>query len=566
MNLNKNKSIRKGFFFSKKKFPIMLTVSNGLLIHLLGCNNQVKNGFILEKEQTNNVGSYKEYGLDGESYIISNQPLKDYILKVCEFLCEENKRSDLQYKGLEELLKIIENQKDCIQKNRILFVVNQKGPGYPILDAVDSTETGQLINWVNRFVKASRNILTNEKTIDKNLMTDFETSFYAILSYFPALNCTDKAYKLYKMLYEKVHEYDAIEEISNQNLERLLSGIEELATKLVIKLTKLICKPFYDAATNIRGILHSRDNKIRAIKKDAIKRNDDDTLFYASLYREVHKLATRNIDALCKSFYKGAQQCINPKSLENLDNLHKILYKKIYKRDRYSNIDKEPKALLEDIQVLTNEENIKNQSALSPHEQDSLIVLVRKLDPIVRFMLSMVFLQEEEAQEIGRNQKYAKEMALNVAYALAIQSLCKLDTILYNDIINRYKPVASYGNQKPQSPSHVLEELTEKCATEFNKLASLIQNINDFVESSRKVLTNPQDYSDWETKFYAVYDDLVVNVYSELQPNTKENLLKKVKCKLSKLIGAVSLLPHKKQKFGPKCTKYSPMDSDSDTN
>ncbi len=52
MSINKNKSIRKGFFFSKKKFPIMLAVSNGLFIHLVGCNaSQIKNE-IRELEST----------------------------------------------------------------------------------------------------------------------------------------------------------------------------------------------------------------------------------------------------------------------------------------------------------------------------------------------------------------------------------------------------------------------------------------------------------------------------------------------------------------------------------
>ncbi|TSJ80614.1 MAG: hypothetical protein NMK33_04065 [Candidatus Cardinium sp.] len=90
MIINKNKPIRKSLIFLKKRFPVALTLSNGLFIHLLGCNaHQVSNKFTKSEpltcyQENNHGNSFNKLGIE-----LLQQSVTTKLYNVYELLYEK---------------------------------------------------------------------------------------------------------------------------------------------------------------------------------------------------------------------------------------------------------------------------------------------------------------------------------------------------------------------------------------------------------------------------------------------------------------------------------------------
>lgn len=148
MDINKNKSIRKGFIFSKTKFPIVLTLSNGLFINLFGCTtSQVKNGVVEAVGKSSNNSDHPEQSRELPKLPIDNEcykkitehdspSLKYYKIKayeVYERLCTEirgfSKVNPCNYKylislsvALKKLIAIREKECEVLKREVNEFV------------------------------------------------------------------------------------------------------------------------------------------------------------------------------------------------------------------------------------------------------------------------------------------------------------------------------------------------------------------------------------------------------------------------------------------------------------
>ncbi|WP_243517199.1 hypothetical protein [Candidatus Cardinium sp. cBcalN1] len=115
MTVNKNKSISKGFF-SKNKFPVAITLSSSLFVHLLGCNAiQSKSEFI---RTLSNNKSCKGSSISLNSYIRNEEIKSDPALSL------NVKSKEFTFKPLCDLLRQMCQTLDARQKKMVAIEKN----------------------------------------------------------------------------------------------------------------------------------------------------------------------------------------------------------------------------------------------------------------------------------------------------------------------------------------------------------------------------------------------------------------------------------------------------------